>query len=123
MLASIAISPGTTTLTPGLSQTFLATGYLVDGRAVPVGVRWSATGGSIDAGGNYVAGDTAGTYHVIASNTKLTISDTALVTIGAPAPPPPAATPGYPTAAGAGSGAGDPLSGYGNTGTRDNSPV
>jgi hypothetical protein len=89
LLASIAISPGTTTLTTRLSQTFLATGYLLDGRAVPVGVRWSATGGSIDAGGNYVAGDTAGTYHVIATNTKLTISDTALVTIGAPAPPPP----------------------------------
>src|SRR5688572_628068 len=78
LLASIAISPGTTTLTPGLRQTFLATGYLVDGRPVPVGVRWSATGGSIDPGGNYVAGDTAGTYHVIARNTKLTISDTAL---------------------------------------------
>ena len=96
LLASIAISPGTTTLTPGLSQTFLATGYLLDGRPVPVGVRWSATGGSIDAGGNYVAGDTAGTYHVIASNTKLTISDTALVTIGAPAPPPPPPPPATP---------------------------
>src|SRR5215213_3791180 len=57
MLTSLAISPGTTTLSPGLSQTFLATGYLKDGRAVPVGVRWSATGGTMDAGGNYVAGD------------------------------------------------------------------
>ena len=89
LLHSLAISPGTTTLTPGLSQTFLATGYLKDGRAVPVGVNWSATGGSIDAGGNYVAGDTAGTYHVVATNTWLTISDSAEVTIGAPAPPPP----------------------------------
>jgi len=89
MLASLAISPGATTLSPGLSQTFLATGYLKDGRGVPVGVRWSATGGTIDAGGNYVAGDTAGTYVVVATNTKLTISDTATVTIGVPAPPPP----------------------------------
>ena len=96
LLASIAIAPGTTTLTPGLRQTFLATGYLPDGRAVPVGVRWSATGGSIDAGGNYVAGDTAGTYQVIATNTKMTISDTAVVTIGAPAPPPPPPPPATP---------------------------
>jgi len=100
MLASLAIAPGTTTLSPGLSQTFLVTGYLKDGRAVPVGVRWSATGGDIDAGGNYVAGDTAGTYQVIATNTRLTISDTALVIIGAPAPPPPPpATPPPPAPA------------------------
>ena len=91
-LASIAIAPGSTTLAPGLSQTFLLTGYLKSGRAVPVGAFWSATGGTIDAGGTYVAGDTAGTYHVIATNTKLTISDTAVVTISAPPslPPPPA---------------------------------
>ncbi len=89
LLNSVAISPDNTTLAPGLSQTFLATGYLRDGRAVPVGVRWTATGGTIDAGGTYIAGDTAGTYQVIATNTPLRISDTALVTIGAPAPPPP----------------------------------
>ena len=89
LLKSISISPDATTLTPGLSQTFLATGYLKDGRAVPVGVRWTATGGTIDAGGTYIAGDTAGTYQVIGTNTNLTISDTAVVTIGAPAPPPP----------------------------------
>ena len=89
LLKSISISPGATTLTPGLNQTFLATGYLNDGRAVPVGVRWTATGGTIDAGGTYIAGDTAGTYQVIGTNTHLPISDTAVVTIGAPEPPPP----------------------------------
>jgi len=93
LLASLSIDPGTTSLTPGLSQTFLATGYMADGRAVPVGVIWSATGGSIDAGGTYVAGDTAGTYRVIATNTRLTVSDTSVVTIGVPAPPPPPALP------------------------------
>lgn len=97
-LASIAIAPGTTTLAPGLSQTFLATGYMKDGRAVPVGVNWSATGGSIDAGGTYVAGDTAGTYQVIATNTRLTVADTAEVIIGAPAPPPPPPSPPPPPA-------------------------
>jgi hypothetical protein len=93
LLASLSIDPDTTSLTPGLSQTFLATGYMADGRAVPVGVIWSATGGSIDAGGTYVAGDTAGTYRVIATNTRLTVSDTSVVTIGVPAPPPPPALP------------------------------
>jgi hypothetical protein len=89
LLKSISISPATSTLTPGLSQTFLATGTLRDGRLVPVGIRWTATGGTIDAGGTYTAGDTAGTYQVIGTNTHLLISDTAVVTIGAPAPPPP----------------------------------
>ncbi|MBA3445962.1 MAG: hypothetical protein H0T58_14070 [Gemmatimonadales bacterium] len=88
-LNSIEIAPGNSSLAPGLSQTFLVTGYLKDGRAVPVGATWAATGGTIDAGGKYVAGDTAGTYHVIATHTVLAIVDTAIVTISAPAPPPP----------------------------------
>ncbi len=89
-LGSIEISPGTDTLDPGVSQTFLATGRLKDGRPVPVGVTWNATGGTIDAGGHFVAGDTAGTYQVTATHTTLTIADTATVTITAPPPPPPA---------------------------------
>jgi hypothetical protein len=92
LLASLVITPGTTSLTPGLSQTFTAIGRLSNGSPVPIGVTWSSTGGSIDAGGNYVAGDTAGTYRVIATNTAGTMSDTAKVTISAPpAPPPPPA--------------------------------
>ncbi len=97
-LSSMEIAPGSTTLSPGLSQTFLATGYLKDGRAVPIGAAWAATGGNIDAGGKYVAGDTAGTYQVIATHTVLAVADTATVTITAPAPPPPppAAPPEQP---------------------------
>ncbi len=92
LLASLDITPGSTSLTPGLSQTFAAIGRLSNGSPVPIGVTWSSTGGSIDAGGAYVAGDTAGTYRVIATNTAGTMSDTAKVTISAPpAPPPPPA--------------------------------
>jgi hypothetical protein len=99
-LQSISISPGSTSLTPGLIQTFLATGYLKNGNPVPVGVRWTATGGTIDAGGTFIAGDTAGTYQVIGTNTHLPISDTAVVTIGAPAaPPPPPPPPSEPAPA------------------------
>jgi hypothetical protein len=56
---------------------------------VPIGVNWAATGGSVDAGGTYVAGDTAGTYRVIAINTAGTLADTVTVTITAPPSPPP----------------------------------
>jgi hypothetical protein len=93
-LASLEVSPTTTSLAPGVPQTFVAVGRLPNGNPVPIGVNWSAGGGSIDAGGNYVAGDTAGTYQVVASNTAGTLADTAIVTISAPpAPPPPAPAP------------------------------
>lgn len=93
-LASIQISPDTVTLAAGMSQKFLATGRLQNGHPVPVGVTWTVTGGgSVDAGGNYLAADTAGTYQVIATHTSLTLADTATVTITAPEPPPPPPAP------------------------------
>lgn len=92
-LGSIEVAPENVTLAPGMSQRFLVTGRLRDGRAVPVGAIWNATGGTIDAGGNYVAGEVAGTYHVIATNPTVLVSDTALVTITAPPPPPPPVEP------------------------------
>jgi hypothetical protein len=88
-LASLEITPGTGSFAPGVSQTFSAIGRLRNGSAVPIGVTWFATGGTIDDGGTYVAGDTAGTYQVIAVNTAGTLADTALVSIGAPPSPPP----------------------------------
>jgi hypothetical protein len=93
-LSTVKVTPASVTLTPGLSQTFSAVGKLHGGKSVPIGVTWSASGGSIDAGGTYVAGDTAGTYQVVATNTAATLSDTALVTISAPpSAPPPAPEP------------------------------
>jgi hypothetical protein len=97
-LASITVSPASVSLTPGVSQTFTAVGRLVGGGVVPIGVYWSATGGSIDAGGTYVAGDTAGTYRVTATNTAGTRADTVAVTITAPPTPPPPPTPAPPPA-------------------------
>jgi hypothetical protein len=98
-LASLEVSPTTASLTPGVSQTFAALGRLRNGNVVPVGVTWSSAGGSIDAGGTFVAGDTAGTFPIIAINTAGTIADTATVTITAPPsppPPPPAPEPPAP---------------------------
>lgn len=96
-LAAVEVRPGSASLTPGVSQTFEAMGRTVLDRVVPIGVTWSATGGTIDAGGTYVAGDTAGTFRVVAVNMGGTVAGTATVTIGlAPAstlPPPPAPQP------------------------------
>jgi hypothetical protein len=93
-LVAIEVTPSHASLTPGVSQTFTAIGRIPGGIPVQIGVNWSAVGGTIDAGGTYVAGDTAGTYQVVATNTAGTIADTAIVTISAPpAPPPPAPAP------------------------------
>src|SRR6185312_8829195 len=80
-LASVQINPISSSLTPGVKQTFNAVGHLFSGTAVPIGANWSATGGTIDDGGSYTAGDTAGTYQVIATNTAGTLADTATITI------------------------------------------
>jgi hypothetical protein len=90
-LSSLRITPDTATLAPGVSRTFAAVGYLKSGKPVAVGVNWTATGGVVDAGGTYKAGDTAGTYRVFATNTTGTLSDTATITISAPPSPPPPA--------------------------------
>src|SRR3954466_1209006 len=65
-LVAIVVTPATATLTGGAKQAFSAVGKLSDGRTTAVGVYWTATGGTIDAGGTYTAGNTPGSYAVIA---------------------------------------------------------
>ncbi len=91
-VVAVSVAPDTTTLGPGGSTSFAAVGVLSDGTTVALGVTWRATGGSVDAGGDYTAGTTAGTYRVIATNTDGSLADTAAVTITPPPPPPPAPT-------------------------------
>jgi hypothetical protein len=88
-LKAVEVNPSNVSLAPGVSQTFTAVGRLSGGSVAPIGVNWSATGGSIDAGGTYVAGDMAGTFRVTATNTAGTLADTVTVTITAPPLPPP----------------------------------
>jgi hypothetical protein len=95
-LASIKVSPDTATLFPRVSRRFAAVGVLPNGKPVAVGVNWTTSGGSIDAGGTYTAGDTAGTYQVIATNTAGTLADTATITIAAPPVLPPPSDSGNP---------------------------
>jgi hypothetical protein len=88
-LKSVDVTPDSATLTPGVSQTFAATGRLASGDTVPIGVTWSASGGTIDAGGLYLPGDAVGTFQVIAIKNAGTLADTAIITIAAPPSPPP----------------------------------
>jgi hypothetical protein len=68
VLTQISVTPPSVTLTPGASQPFAATGEDQYGDPVEINVAWTATGGSIDAGGNYVAGAVDGSYTVTASD-------------------------------------------------------
>jgi hypothetical protein len=95
-LASIEVSPDTATLFPRVSRRFAAVGILPNGNPVAIGVSWTTSGGSIDAGGTYTAGDTAGTYQVVATNTAGTLADTATITIAAPPVLPPPSDSGNP---------------------------
>lgn len=97
-LKDIIITPDSAALLSGASQTFSVVGQLANEDIVPIGVTWVATGGTIDAGGTYLAGDTAGTYRVIATKDAGTIADTASITISRPPEPAPEPAPEPPPA-------------------------
>jgi hypothetical protein len=95
--ASIRVLPEAATLAVGATRAFNGTAYRRDGSVVPLGLVWSATGGTLDPDGNFTADSIGGMYHVIAANTAGTVADTAEVTVVPPptpvdtVPPPPAA--------------------------------
>jgi len=62
------VTPASVILAPNASQPFSATGE--DQYGAPIGVSpvWTASGGSIDAMGLYVAGEVAGMYQVTATD-------------------------------------------------------
>jgi hypothetical protein len=82
-LTTIVVSPDPATVTEGKAASFSASGKLSDGSTAPIGVVWGATGGTIDAGGNYTAGMTPGAFRVVATNTSSTVADTVPVTVTA----------------------------------------
>jgi hypothetical protein len=84
-LTAVVVAPTSVSLAAGATQTFSASGLLSDGTTTAIGVTWSATGGTIDAGGLYKAGTTAGAYRLIATSSS-TLADTVPVNITAPAP-------------------------------------
>jgi hypothetical protein len=85
-LAQVVLVPSSASLFEGTTQQFAAYGRMNNGDSVTVSATYSATGGTITAGGFYTAGSTDGVFHVIAVAQGL--ADTATITI---APPPPLA--------------------------------
>jgi hypothetical protein len=86
VLQDIVVNPGAVSLHAGGAQQFYVQGVWTGGGTAVPAVTWSASGGSITAGGRFVAGPTAGTHHVIAHEPATGIADTAFVTVLPPAP-------------------------------------
>jgi hypothetical protein len=83
-IISITVSPSSTSLTTGGTRQFSATATRQDGSTAAPPVTWTATGGTISAGGLYTAGGTPGNYRVIAVQQAGSLADTSAVTVTAP---------------------------------------
>ena len=83
---AVVLSPDTATLKPAQARQFTASAELRDGSTASVGIVWTADGGVVDAGGEYVAGQVPGRYHVVAANVAGTLADTAAVVVDPTAP-------------------------------------
>jgi len=83
-LQQVVLTPATTSLLTGAAQQFAASGLMSDGSSKSVTVTYSASGGTITAGGLYTAGSTPGSYRVIATQSGGTLADTSAVTVSAP---------------------------------------
>jgi parallel beta-helix repeat protein len=91
-LQAVVLTPSTISLTAGGTQQFSASGRMSDGSTSAVTVTWSASGGTISSAGFFTAGQTAGTFRAIATQSGGSLADTATVTVTAPTPPPPTAS-------------------------------
>jgi hypothetical protein len=80
-LERIVLEPAATSLSAGGKQTFAAIARMSDGSSAPVGVSFSATGGTIAPDGSYSAGAETGTFRVVASLHDGRLSDTAEVLV------------------------------------------
>src|SRR5689334_10007112 len=83
-VVGIEITPDPAWVVAGATRTFTAAALQSDGSSVPVGVTWEATGGAIDAGGDYQAGSAPGTFTIVATAVDGGLADTAQVTITSP---------------------------------------
>jgi len=92
-VAQVIVTPATASTAVGASVQFAAYGRKRNGDSVALSVTWSATGGTISGAGRYTAGQTAGMYRVLATQSGGTLADSATVTITAAPPPPPPPPP------------------------------
>jgi parallel beta-helix repeat protein len=87
-IVALIVSPDTAKIATETSRTFTAKAILADGSLTPVGVTWTANGGTIDPGGVYVAGPVAGRFHAIATGVSSALADTTTIVIEESAVPP-----------------------------------
>jgi len=80
-MAQVILTPLTASAPGGGTVQFAVYGIRKNGDSVAVSVAYAATGGIISAAGLYTAGQSAGTYHVIATQSGGTLASTADVTI------------------------------------------
>ncbi len=77
----LQVTPRTPEIIVGRKRTFTAVGRLPDGTHTAIRVNWRATGGTISPAGVYEAGDSAGTYEVIARSLRGGHADTIKVQV------------------------------------------
>ena len=77
----VRVTPRAPDLAHGAKRTFTAVGRLPDGTHTAIRVNWSATGGTINEAGLFVAGDEEGTYRVVAKSLRGGLADTIPVVI------------------------------------------
>ena len=81
-LTELNLTPTSPTVAPGDTIQFAVSGVMNDASTTTPAVSYTATGGTIDASGRYIAGATPGTFQVIATHTGTpALADTAAVTI------------------------------------------
>jgi uncharacterized protein YjdB len=80
-MAQIILTPLTASAVGGGRVQFAVYGKRKNGDSVAVSVAYAATGGIVSAAGLYTAGQSAGTYQVIATQSGGTLASTAAVTI------------------------------------------
>ncbi len=83
-LTQLVVNPSAVTVPGGGTYQFTASGSWSDGSSATPTVDWTATGGTISAQGEYVAGTVPGTYRVIGKQRGGTLADTSVVTVAAP---------------------------------------
>jgi hypothetical protein len=82
-LQTVTLTPAAASIKTGATQQYSVSGKMTDGSTVSItDATWTATGGTISTSGLYTAGQTAGSYRVIAA--KSGKADTGAVTVTTP---------------------------------------
>jgi len=80
-LTQLVLNPSAVTVPKGATQAFVVSASWSDGSSTVPPVTFNATGGTVSTDGVYTAGNTAGTYRIIVTQTGGTKADTSAITI------------------------------------------